>query len=120
MRVYSAEDIDIISQVQAVALSTALPIILTIFKDFFQVSDQDKKKLVESENLPLKKIISQVKNDPYLVTANYNVSDEFIEATAQNLIEKKFLKRVNKDSVSLTENGRKAVQLLLVMDSNDR
>ena len=116
---YSSEDMNIISQVQAVALCTALPIVLTIFKNFFKISDHNKQKLEEYENLTFEEISYKVKKDPYLVTTNHVIPDEFIEKAIKGLIEIKFLKQY-RNGLSLTESGLKAVKLLLVMDTNSR
>ena len=119
LRVYSSEDMNLISQAQAVALCTALPIVLIIFKNFFKISDHNEQKLEEYENLTFEEINYKVKNDPYLVNANHIIPDEFIEKGIKGLIEIKFLKQY-RNGLRLTESGLKAVKLLLVMDTNSR
>lgn len=113
MRLYNINDINVISQVQTVALNTALPIVLTIFKHFFEESTKDEKtEWKEIKHLTNEEIKKKVKEDSYLLENQYPVSNEFIENAVSHLIDKKFLEILD-DKIFLTDMGRTATKLLL-------
>ncbi len=102
MRIYTAEDIEIISLVQTVALNTALPTVLSILKNSH-----------DSGPLTLIEINERVHEDIDLKRANYEVSNnKIIECTIEGMISKNLLKR-DGEKVEITKKGRDAVKLLL-------
>ena len=113
VRIYTSKDINVISRVQAVALNTALPIVLAILKHSHN----------SSVPLTLKQIITKVKEDNDLNRANYEISDEsLIKNTTNELISKRLLEE-KEGKITITQTGNDAVELMLLHlktdDEND-
>lgn len=109
LRIYTPQDINIISRVQSVALNTALPIVLAILKHL-----HGKDKNGEDKVLTFDSIIKAVKDDDDLRKTKYVISDEaLIRSTTEDLIAKKLLTE-KEGKIRITKMGNDAVELLLL------
>ena len=115
IRIYTAEDVQLLSEVQTIALSTSLPIVMTIFKNFYAKSESGKPLWIEFANLTMKEIDEKAKNDMQLYTQHYS-SSKFVKGATFRLLEKGFLKQ-DETEISLTDKGRKVFELLIIEGS---
>jgi hypothetical protein len=124
--------IEIISQVQTVALRTSLPIVLAVLKHLSERNEPENTSYegtTSSENgsLTLSTLKTKIETDSDLKKANYVVSIDLVTKTIENLIIKNFVEVEDKiyeegdnielsdnDKIKLTQNGYHATTLLLL------
>lgn len=127
MRIYTPNEIDIISQVQTVALSTALPTVLAILTLFVKKgSEPSKPKWAKIEKIKVSEIIKNVEEfcATNLADRHYPPSEKFIKSATHDLINKGFLvsgkpiidELKQTDELSLTDKGVEAARLLLSIE----
>lgn len=110
---YTADDINLISSVQTIALKTALPIVLLIFKQFC------KETISKCDTLSVENVVKNIQADPYIIAEKYDVSEDFIKKAIGRLVSDGFLEQSN-DIIRVTGKGKRASVLLLgVLDEED-
>lgn len=101
---YSVEELELLFDIQAVAMRTGLPAVLIILKHLSEYPQQrvNKSRLIEG-----------IKKDPDLEKVGYEINEMVIENGIRNLIYWHFLGEEGEE-IFLRKRGKEAVRLLII------
>jgi len=103
--VYTTEQLELLFDIQAVAMRAGLPIIFCALKHFPEYPETGVGR---------GKILKDIIEDEALKKAGYVISNKMlIDDAINNLIDRNFL-REDKDKIILDEKGKKAITILIV------